>query len=629
MLAMKAKMTPVSIPCCRYTFSPNQVGTMLLAATLALGLLMQASSIRAQPATGQQDSSDGTIGVMAVVNGESISRQELAQECLRQHGEEVLESIVNRQLIANESSRRGVQVSREDVYREISEICGRFNIPVEQWIETLANERKIPVEKYEQMIWTTLSLKRLAADEIEVNPEEVQRQLESEIGPQVRVRVITVLDRDKAEKVHAMALNDPDSFGNLAKDYSDDKNSAATRGLIPPIRRHIGDPNIEVAAFAMQEGQISDIIEVPGQYAILKCESKIPEKVITPQFRAVAEERIVNYLTEKKLATAGTELFQRLQQEISVVNVYNDPEASAQMPGIAATVGETRITMRELAEECITRYGAEQLDNEINRKILMQHLKANQLIVEEAELQAEIVRAAETYGYVNSDGEVDIDSWLQANTQGSTGVESYVRDVVWPTVALKKLVTTDVEVTQDDLEKGFVANFGPRVEALAIVLQDERQAHKVWKMASDNGTVEFFGELAHEYSVEPVSKANYGRVPPIQRHGGRPRLEEEAFNLQPGELSGLIEVGTNWIILRCIGQTTPVVEEFDVVKNELYADIFEKKLRLAMAKKLDFIHSSAQIDNFLRGTTQSGKVSDQGDSRTEVGQSLPYGSQSK
>ena len=83
-------------------------------------------------------------------------------------------------------------------------------------------------------------------------------------------------------------------------------------------------------------------------------------------------------------------------------------------------------------------------------------------------------------------------------------------------------------------------------------------------------------------------------------------LEEEAFRLQPGEISGLIPVGQNWVILWCKGRTTPVVQDFDAVKDELYKDIMEKKLRIAMAEEFESLINRAQIDNFLVGSSQPG-----------------------
>jgi hypothetical protein len=171
---------------------------------------------------------------------------------------------------------------------------------------------------------------------------------------------------------------------------------------------------------------------------------------------------------------------------------------------------------------------------------------------------------------------------------------------------LKKLVGGTIQVTQDDLQRGFESNFGERVELLAIVLGNHRQAQKVWEMARNNPTDQFFGELAHQYSIEPTSRANFGKVPPIRKHGGQPLVEKEAFRLKAGELSGVVAIGDQYVILRCQGRTKPVVTEFNLVQDELQKDLHEKKLRIAMAKEFDRLKESAQIDNFLTGTSQLG-----------------------
>ena len=49
------------------------------------------------------------------------------------------------------------------------------------------------------------------------------------------------------------------------------------------------------------------------------------------------------------------------------------------------------------------------------------------------------------------------------------------------------------------------------------------------------------------------------------------------------------------------------MNELASVQSELHADIFEKKLRLAMSKEFDRLKQRAQIDNFLAQTTQPGQ----------------------
>src|SRR5205814_6896498 len=88
--------------------------------------------------------------------------------------------------------------------------------------------------------------------------------------------------------------------------------------------------------------------------------------------------------------------------------------------------------------------------------------------------------------------------------------------------------------------------------------------------------------------------------------GGSPLIEEEAFKLKPGELSGIVSVEGNFIVLRCQGRTRPVQTDFNAVRGELAKDIQEKKLRVMMTKEFDRLREVAQIDNFMAGSSQSG-----------------------
>jgi hypothetical protein len=182
-----------------------------------------------------------------------------------------------------------------------------------------------------------------------------------------------------------------------------------------------------------------------------------------------------------------------------------------------------------------------------------------------------------------------------------------VRDAVWPTVALKKLVGTQVQIDDKDLAKAYEANYGEQVEVLVCVLGSQRRAQEVWEMARGNPTEKFFADLAYQYSIEPTSKYNYGKVPPIRMHSGQPKLEEEAFRLKPGELSGILAMGDKFIVMQCVGRIkTEQAPEFAAVKDELHKDIYEKKLRIAMSERFDKLLSSAKIDNYLAGTRQAG-----------------------
>ena len=204
------------------------------------------------------------------------------------------------------------------------------------------------------------------------------------------------------------------------------------------------------------------------------------------------------------------------------------------------------------------------------------------------------------------DGSPDVAAFLKTvvERQGMT-VEVYRRDAVWPTVALRKLTSAKVQVTEEDVRNGFEANYGPRARCRVIVLSQLRRAEQVWEMARKHPTADYFGDLAAQYSVEGSSRALRGETPPIAKHCGQPVLEKEAFALKPGEMSGVIQLGDKFIILFCEGYTKPEVVELANVRDLIEEDVRGKKQRLAMSEFFERLQDTASIDNFLSTKSQS------------------------
>lgn len=594
--------------------------TLKTVATLLLAFFAVEIGQAQQQQPGQENQNQ-QIQTMAVVNNQEITRQQIATECTRRFGEEVMESVINKQLVYAECQSRGIAITEKDVNDEIVKRARKFNMSDERYIKLITSRRSIPVSRFKNdIIWSELALRKLAATNLQVEQDEIQKRMEFEFGSKIQVREIVLKSRHDAEVVLQQVKATPNQFGSFAKEYSVNVNSASVSGLLPPIRKHSGLPIFEETAFALQPGQISDIFEVEGRFIILQCEQIFPAAELAPEQVAEVTERITDQLRNDKLAAASANLFKQLQETVKITNVMNDPQLSKQMPGVAAMINETQISKRFLAEECIARFGRQMLDTEINRLILIQALKQANIQVVQQDLEQEVARAAAEYGYFGKDSQVDIERWLNFVTQNDPSkVTFYYEDEVWPSVALRKLVEANVQVDAEDLKKGFEANYGERVESLAIVLSDNRMALKVWDMAKNNLSKEYFGQLANQYSVEPMSKNNFGEVPPIQMHGGRLQLEQEAFSLQAGELSKIIQAGEHWIILYCMGRTTPRVTDFDAVKEELGKNIFEKKLAVAMTEEFERLRTSSQIDNFLVGTSQAGKSPSSAQGQSESG----------
>ncbi len=356
----------------------------------------------------------------------------------------------------------------------------------------------------------------------------------------------------------------------------------------------------------MSDGEVSPVISAGGQYVILKREGLLPGRQVS--FEQV-QPQLEQSLRDRKLRSVAQEVFHQLQSGAKIENVWNDPAKRAKMPGVAALVNGEPVTVAQLADECVARHGQEILEGMISRQILEQACQKQGIAVSEQEIDREIARAAAANVKSKPDGSPDVAAWLElATKKQGISVDVYRNDAVWPSVVLKKMVGDKVQVNDEDLRKGYESNYGPRVRCLAIVLDTQRRAEQVFEMARRDNTTKHFGDLAAEYSVEASSREMRGEVPPIRKYGGEPLLEEEAFKLKPGEISGVIQVGGKFVILRCEGYTKTVAGvDFAKVRDDIYQDLFDKKCRLAMAEQFEKLQEVATIDNYLAGTSQTPK----------------------
>jgi len=542
----------------------------------------------------------------AIVNGTNISDAELADACLARYGSLVVGSLINKVIIEQACKRNGVAVTTADVDNEINEMSRRFNVPRDEWISLIQRERGVSEKQYrEDIVWPMIALRRLAKGSLEPTDGQLREQFQNQYGPTVKARIIVLGSQKEAEETRAEVLQDPDSFGVVAREKSVDIGSASVGGWVQPIRHFSGSADFESAAFALAEGGISEVVRVADQFIIIKCEGHLPASDV--EFSDV-RPRLAEAFREKQSRVLSSKIFAELQADAVIENALNNPDSRLASPDVAARVNSHPITISEVRAVCVERYGEDVLQALLTGVLLNQALARQELVVSQEDVDNEVARAAESMGFQTQDGKPDVSTWLERiSKENRQSIEFYLTDIVRPTVALKKLVGP-VAVTQEDLDKAFTATFGPRVRCRAVVLDNQRRAQEVWQLARQNPTPEIIGNLAEQYSVDPTSKALRGEVPPIQKYSGQPALEREAFALKPGELSGIIQIADRFMILLCEGFTKPVEVTFSEVRDELYRDIFEKKQRIEMARYFTHLRESASIDNFLVGTSQSPKT---------------------
>ena len=318
---------------------------------------------------------------------------------------------------------------------------------------------------------------------------------------------------------------------------------------------------------------------------------------------ASVEKLLREAIRDKKLRLAADDILHDLQSKSAVEIVYADPKKRAQMPGIAAKVDGRVISVNELAEECIRREGDSVLDGMIDRRLMEQACRTRHIEIANRDIDEEIARAAIAMGAPQ-----------RVATPTSPPGSSVSRSRELPRTPTSRYGLADRGAQEagrrEHRSHRRRYHSGLRSQLwTACPLPCDRDgqlapAQEVWQMARENPDADHFGQLAAKYSMEASSRGLNGEITPIQALGGEPVVEKEAFSLKPGELSSVIQVGDNFIILFCEGQTEPVKVTVGEVRELIVADVREKKLRIAMAREFDALRAKAQIDNYLVGKSQ-------------------------
>lgn len=314
-----------------------------------LGLWLLAGLVLAGAAQAQMHA----YGLAAKVNGVGISNQTLEysfQEYLREQGQniaamrhpgrvkvlrrETLDLLIDQELAWQAAQRARVLATDEEVTEAVDRMRAQFRsaqvfvsrLAIEGYSEASYREhikRLVSAQKYLDAVAATVQV-----TEREVHDFYTANLDKFRAPEQIRVRHIllrvapdaTDEDRQAARKRLTAILDElrrGGDFAALATRHSDD-GSAARGGDLGYFPRGGMVPPFEQAAFALQVGEVSGIVETPFGLHLIELEDRRPARLVS---EAEARQQILDYLRrEKSRAAVDTEL-QRLRSgaEIEVL----------------------------------------------------------------------------------------------------------------------------------------------------------------------------------------------------------------------------------------------------------------------------------------------------------------------
>ncbi|WP_050615080.1 peptidylprolyl isomerase [Bacillus testis] len=259
--------------------------------------------------------------VVATVNGEKITKDDLYQVLSKQYGSSVIKTLINNKIIEQEAEKENVKINEKDVKKELNKFIEEyggedtFNAALEQSGLTLA-DFKTDIRNY-------LKVKEILSPKIKITDKEMKEYFEENKDDykqpeQVEASHILVDTEEKAKEIKAK-LDKGEDFATLAKENSTDTASAEDGGKLGYFGKGEMTEEFEKAAFAMKSGEISEPVKTDYGYHIIKVTGKKEEK--EANFKDVKDE-IKEVLFDEKLNTEYATWLEKKNKSYKIKNTF-------------------------------------------------------------------------------------------------------------------------------------------------------------------------------------------------------------------------------------------------------------------------------------------------------------------
>lgn len=259
--------------------------------------------------------------VVARVNGEAIGKAEFEKAIKNVEGRAgrpvppdqrdrvlrgVLDQLIAYRLLMQETKSRQIDVPDTDVDARLAQIKQQF--PSEDAFTQTLTQQSMTVEQLREDARSDMRVAKMLEAEVNtsvaVKPEDVSafyEQNPDKFKQGERVRASHILIRtsegaDATTKQEARAkaadvlkqVKGGKDFGELAKEYSQDPGSAANGGDLGYFAQGQMVPPFEQAAFALAPGAVSEVVETPFGFHVIKVADKqaarsVPLDEVKPQ----------------------------------------------------------------------------------------------------------------------------------------------------------------------------------------------------------------------------------------------------------------------------------------------------------------------------------------------------------
>jgi peptidyl-prolyl cis-trans isomerase C len=253
---------------------------------------------------------------------------------------DVLEKLIDSELLFQESQNKGFRVDEEKLNEQIESVKNQFS--TEEEFQSALDEMNYTEKSFRGDIEQRMAVQDFVESEITQNVvvSEEESRLYYDDHPeyfsqpeQVRASHILILVEDWSVPSHKeqalqkikeiqQKLDAGEDFGALALEFSEGPSSAQSGDLGFFGKGQMVKP-FEDAAFGLQPGETSDVVETTYGFHLILCTDRRDEVKIPYQYM---KERIDNYLKQTKVVDAVDVLLEKMRADAEIERFLTEGE---------------------------------------------------------------------------------------------------------------------------------------------------------------------------------------------------------------------------------------------------------------------------------------------------------------
>jgi len=268
---------------------------------------------------------NGNKDVVASVNGEEISKDELYEVMLKQNGKQALDLLISQKVIDLEAKEQKINVPDADIQKELEKYYESYGSK-EAFIQAL-EMNGYSLDEVKTEVARNIKIKKLVEPRVKITDEEIKEYFDENKAQfaqekQVKASHILVETEEKANEIKKK-LDDGEDFAKLAKENSNDTQNKDSGGDLGFFGSGQMVKEFEDAAFTLKVGEISAPVKTEFGYHIIKVtEVKDAQEANYEQSKAQIKE----ILFDQKAQTEYGALLQELYQKYKIENSLEEKQ---------------------------------------------------------------------------------------------------------------------------------------------------------------------------------------------------------------------------------------------------------------------------------------------------------------